>query len=115
MKFGDGKRDRYYVSGWKNSNQYLVWDINVLKRAQFNVSVRYVKDVGNIGGDMILKIGGKAFNFSINPSSPTSGRGNSIRLGQIDLPLGKQSVELCAKNIVGGETVKFLEVVLTHD
>ncbi|WP_223585164.1 alpha-L-fucosidase [Sphingobacterium sp. GVS05A] len=115
MKFGDGKRDRYYVSGWKNSNQYLVWDINVLKRAQFNVSVRYVKDVGNTGGDMILKIGGKAFNFSINPSSPTSGRGNSIRLGQIDLPLGKQSVELCAKNIVGGETVKFLEVVLTHD
>jgi len=115
MKFGDGKRDRYYVSGWKNSNQYLVWDINVLKRAQFNVSVRYVKDVGNTRGDMILKIGGKAFNFSINPSSPTSGRGNSIRLGQIDLPLGKQSVELCAKNIVGGETVKFLEVVLTHD
>lgn len=115
MKFGDGKRDRYYVSGWKNSNQYLGWDINVLKRAQFNVSVRYVKDVGNTGGDMILKIGGKAFNFSINPSSPTSGRGNSIRLGQIDLPLGKQSVELCAKNIVGGETVKFLEVVLTHD
>lgn len=115
MKFGDGKRDRYYVSGWKNSNQYLVWDINVLKRAQFNVSVRYVKDVGNTGGDMILKIGGKAFNFSINPSSPTSGRGNSIRLGQIDLLLGKQSVELCAKNIVGGETVKFLEVVLTHD
>ncbi|RKE52378.1 alpha-L-fucosidase [Sphingobacterium detergens] len=115
MKFGDGKRDRYYVSGWKNRNQYLGWNINVLEPARFNVSVRYVKDVGNTGGDMVLKIGGKAFDFSIDPSSPTSGRGNSIRLGQIDLPLGKQSVELLAKNIVGGEAVKFLEVVLTHD
>lgn len=115
MKFGDGKRDRYYVSGWKNRNQYLGWNINVLEPARFNVSVRYVKDVGNTGGDMVLKIGGKVFDFSIDPSSPTSGRGNSLGLGQIDLPLGKQSVELRAKNIVGGEVVKFLEVVLTHD
>ncbi|MEI2274855.1 alpha-L-fucosidase [Sphingobacterium sp. ML3W] len=115
MKFGDGKRDRYYVSGWKNSNQYLGWNINVLEPAQFNVSVRYVRDVANTGGDMVLKIGGKAFNFSIDSTSPTSGRGKSLGLGQIDLPVGKQSVELRTKNIVGGEAVKFLEVVLTHD
>ncbi|CAM3865370.1 alpha-L-fucosidase [Sphingobacterium prati] len=115
MKFGDGKRDRYYVSGWKNSEQYLGWDINVLEPAGFDVSIRYVKDVENAGGEMILKIGGKEINFLIDPSSPTSGRGNSILIGQIDLPKGKQTVELHAKNIVGTETVKFLELILRHD
>ncbi|QIH32376.1 alpha-L-fucosidase [Sphingobacterium sp. DR205] len=115
MKFGDGKRDRYYVSGWKNSNQYLGWDINVLKPARFKVSVRYVKDVENTGGEMVLKIAGKEISFAIDPASPKSSHGNSLMLGQIDLPVGKQSVELHVKNIVGAEAVKFLEVVLTHD
>lgn len=115
MKFGDGKRDRYYVSGWKNSNQYLGWDINVLKSARFKVAVRYVKDVENTGGDMVLKIAGKEINFTIDPASPKSSYGNSLMLGQIDLPAGKQSMELHVKNIVGMEAVKFLEVVLTHD
>lgn len=115
MKFGDGKRDRYYVSGWKNSNQYLGWNIDVLEPAQFDVVIRYVKDVGNTGGDMVLEIGGKTLDFSIDPASATSGRGNSLKLGRVNLPSGKQSVQLRAKNIVGGEAVKFLEVVLTHD
>ncbi len=112
MKFGDGKRDRYYVSGWKSNDQYLGWDINVLQSVQFNVSVRYVKDMENTGGDMVLKIGGREIGFSVDASSPKSGQGVSIPLGQIDLSEGKQSVELRAKNIVGGETVKFLEVIL---
>ncbi|PUV21281.1 alpha-L-fucosidase [Sphingobacterium athyrii] len=115
MKFGDGKRDRYYVSGWRNSNQYLGWDINALKPARFKVSVRYVKDVENTGGEMVLKIAGKEISFAIDPASPKSRLGNSLMLGQIDLPVGKQSVELHVKNIVGAEAVKFLEVVLTHD
>lgn len=115
MKFGDGKRDRYYVSGWKSSNQYLGWNIDVLEPAQFDVVIRYVKDVENTGGDMVLEIGGKTLDFSIDPASATSGRGNSLKLGRINLPSGKQSVQLRAKNIVGVEAVKFLEVILTHD
>ncbi|MDF2518520.1 MAG: hypothetical protein K0R59_3816 [Sphingobacterium sp.] len=115
MKFGDGKRDRYYVSGWKSSNQYLGWNIDVLEPAQFDVVIRYVKDVENTGGDMVLEIGGQTLDFSIDPASATSVRGNSLKLERINLPSGKQSVQLRAKNIVGGEAVKFLEVVLTND
>ena len=114
MRFGDGKKDRYYVSDWVSTDQYLTWHVNVLQPARFEVAVRYVKDKVGTGGDMFLKIGKRKIDFTIEAGSPKNTGANELVLGEVDLSEGSQTIELRAKNINGGETVKFLEVVLTR-
>jgi len=112
MKFGDGKRNRYYVTGWTSLNQGLRWETNVLNGGRFKVAIRYVKDVAGTGGKLGLNLGGKNTDFTIDPSSAVSLHDNQLELGTVLLPKGKQVIELRAHTIAGGEMVKFLEVIL---
>ncbi|WP_293903898.1 alpha-L-fucosidase [Sphingobacterium sp. UBA5670] len=112
MKFGDGKKDRYYVTGWTGLYQGLVWNTYVLTGGRFKVSVRYVKDVANTGGSLSLTLGGKDLDFVINPASPIGSRGIQLELGSVNLSKGNQKIELKANSIEGAEMVKFLEVIL---
>ncbi|WP_312340280.1 alpha-L-fucosidase [Sphingobacterium sp.] len=115
MKFGDGKKDRYYVAGWTGLNQGLTWDTYVLTGGRFKVSVRYVKDVANTGGELSLTLGGKRIDFAINPASPIGSRGSQLELGNANLSKGNQKIELKANSIEGAEMVKFLEVILVPE
>ncbi len=112
MKFGDGKKDRYYVAGWTGLYQGLVWNTYVLTGGRSKVSVRYVKDVANTGGSLSLTLGGKDLDFVINPASPVGSRGIQLELGSVNLSKGNQKIELKANSIEGAEMVKFLEVIL---
>jgi len=112
MKFGDGKKDRYYVAGWTGLDQALVWNTYVLTGGRFKVSVRYVKDMANTGGDLSLTVGGKRIDFAINPASPVGSHGSQLELGIVNLSKGEQKIELRANRIDGTEMVKFLEVIL---
>ena len=112
MKFGDGKKNRYYVTGWTSLSQGLRWDTNVLNGGHFKVSIRYVKDVIGTGGKLGLNLGGKNIDFTIDPSSSVGLRENQLELGTVVLPKGKQVIELRARTIAGAEMVKFLEVIL---
>jgi len=115
MKFGDGKKDRYYVAGWTGLNQGLAWDTYVLTGGRFKVVIRYVKDAVNAGGDLSLIVGGKRIDFSINPASSVSSRGSQLELGIVNLSKGNQKIELKANSIEGVEMVKFLEVILVPE
>ncbi|MNK03194.1 Alpha-L-fucosidase [compost metagenome] len=112
MKFGDGKRNRYYVTGWASLSQGLRWDANVLNGGHFKVAIRYVKDVAGTGGKLGLNLGGKNMDFTIDPSSSVSLHDNQLELGTVLLQKGKQVIELRAHTIAGAEMVKFLEVIL---
>jgi Alpha-L-fucosidase len=115
MKFGDGKKDRYYVTGWTSLNQGLAWDTNVLTAGRFKVVIRYVKDAANAGGDLSLIVGGKRIDFSINPASSVSSRGSQLELGIVNLSKGEHKIELKANRIEGTEMVKFLELLLVPE
>lgn len=112
MKFGDGKKNRYYVTGWTSLSQELRWDTNVLNGGRFKVAIRYVKDVVDTGGKLSLNLGGKNMDFTIDPSSSVGLRENQLELGTVVLPKGKQVIELRARTMAGAEMVKFLEVIL---
>jgi len=112
MKFGDGKKNRYYVTGWTRLSQGLRWDTHVLNGGRFKVAIRYVKDVVGTGGNLGLNLGGKNIDFTIDPSSSVGLREHQLELGTVTLPKGKQVIELRAHTIAGAEMVKFLEVIL---
>jgi len=40
--YGDGKTARYYVDGWKSTDQYLQWDFRTGAAARFKVLVKYL-------------------------------------------------------------------------
>jgi hypothetical protein len=57
--FGDGKTARYYVDGWKNTDQYLQWDFRTGAAARFKVLIKYLAGPDD-GGSYRLEEDGRA-------------------------------------------------------
>lgn len=53
--FGDGKTNRYYVEGWKSTDQSLHWKFRMIRRGKFKVVIKYLAGAGIAGGSYSLK------------------------------------------------------------
>jgi hypothetical protein len=98
--YGDGKINRYYVTDWTTTNQWLSWEFRLNQPARFALAVNYGKGTGTGAYEVRCddwKVG--------NPVSAKVGIDRSFEesLGEINLPAGVHHLELRAMRVRDGE------------
>lgn len=108
MGYGDGKTNRYFVTGWKSKDSYLTWDLRVLKPAKYKVVVKYIADEG--GSSYEVKVG----KFSKQEEVVASLKGAVVtkEIGVAELGAGLAQLSVKPVAIKGTELMKLLEVQL---
>lgn len=105
MGFGDGKTDKYYVTGWKNKADYLSWDLRALKPAKYRVVVKYIAEEG--GSSYEVKIG----SFT-RQQEVLATKNMTHEIGIADIAPGTQELTVKPITIKGAELMKLLEIQL---
>lgn len=108
MGFGDGKTDKYYVTGWKNKADYLSWDLRLLKAGKYKITAKYIAEEG--GSTYEVKIGVFAQQQQVVASR--KGAVLSQEIGIAVLKPGQQELVVKALDIKGQELMKLLEIQL---
>lgn len=109
FKYGDGKSNRYYVEGWKNTQQEIHWPVRVLIPAKFKVLIKYTAE--NIGNRYELKTNDKIITALTKKNLPNE----SYALEELgEVALDEQSTEIIvrANNIKGDALMKLFEIQL---
>jgi len=106
--FGDGKTNRYYVEGWKSSDQYLSWDFKILEPAKYRLVAKYLP--AQARGSYEVSLAG--FKKELTVSGEKSDAVVSQEVGMVTLPPGKHQLTIKPVSIKGGELMKILEVQL---
>ncbi|MNJ93909.1 Alpha-L-fucosidase [compost metagenome] len=108
MSYGDGKTNRYFVTGWKSKDSYLTWDLRVLEPAKYKVVVKYIADEG--GSSYEVKVG----KFSKQEEVVASLKGAVVtkEIGVAELGAGLVQLSVKPVAIKGTELMKLLEVQL---
>lgn len=106
--FGDGKTNRYYVTGWKSKDAYLSWNVKSLKPAKYKVVLKYIADEG--GSGYTVKVG----SFSKKEVVTASVKGAVItrEIGIVRVETGSVELNIKPLDIKGDELMKLLEVQL---
>jgi len=50
FEFADGKKDHYYVEGWKSKYQSLSWDFRTIKDQDYRIRIKYLAPAPGSGG-----------------------------------------------------------------
>ncbi|SMC37816.1 alpha-L-fucosidase [Pedobacter africanus] len=108
MGFGDGKTDKYYVTGWKNRTDYLSWDLRLLKAGKYKIIAKYIAEEG--GSTYEVKIDGFAQQQQVIASK--KGAVVSQEIGAAELKPGQQELIVKALDIKGPELMRLLEIQL---
>lgn len=108
LGYGDGKPNRYYVTGWTSTDSYLTWDLKALKPEKYKVSVKYIAEAG--GSSYQIAIGSFSGQANVLPSK--NGTTVSQDLGIAELSPGRQQLSIKAVAIKGAELMKLLEIQL---
>jgi alpha-L-fucosidase len=110
FRYGDGKKDKYYVEGWNRVDQLLHWSFRLNTSANYRVRLKYIANE-TAGGKMKLQAGTTVFFKDIIP-----GKNNNelvtIELGTLSLTPGIHSISLVPERIEGEEIMKLFEVEL---
>jgi alpha-L-fucosidase len=107
--FGDGKKDRYYVEGWKSPDQFLSWDFRTSAPVRFKVVATYLASEKS-GGRFQAHIGNQKIG---TPVLIEGAPGKVVReIGETVLLPGRHSLSLKPVEITGQELMKLLEVQL---
>ncbi len=109
LGYGDGKKDRYHVTHWTDPRQWLDRDFRLNEPAKFDVVIRYAKAPGH--GDYVVRCGDWQGKGTVVEHGK-EGAVTEQKLGSIDLPAGKQQIELRAEQIESGELFWPLELWL---
>lgn len=56
FKYGDGKKDRFYVEGWQKTTQKLSWKIRVIKPHRYSLLIHYLAALETSGGSYTIHI-----------------------------------------------------------
>jgi hypothetical protein len=94
--YGDGKANRYYVTGWTDTRQSLQWEFRLNAPARFNVALNYGKGSGT--GHYELRCGEWKVSRPVSLEAKPD-RSFMESLGVIDLPAGTHRIELHAMDI----------------
>lgn len=109
LVFGDGKMNRYYVSGWTDPEHWLSWEVRLNAPAKFNVAIHYVRGSG--AGEFELRSGDwKAKRKVNNGAHPHLSHEES--LGELSLPAGTHRIELRTIRVEGDELFRPLDLQL---
>ncbi|MFD2162311.1 alpha-L-fucosidase [Paradesertivirga mongoliensis] len=107
--FGDGKTDRYFVDGWKSSDQHISWDVLLLQPAIYRIVIKYLP-----GSEA-----GSSYSVSLGDFKTTaqtlSGKAVAVvtqDLGMVNLNKARHRLTIKPLKIKGTELMKILEVQL---
>ena len=106
--FGDGKKDRYYVEGWKTKEQFLSWDFRTSAPLRFKLVAHYLAGE-NSGGSFELELNGRRIEKPVLGGSSSS-KVVVQELGEVALPAGVHTLSLKPLAISGQELMKLLEL-----
>ncbi|WP_084490241.1 alpha-L-fucosidase [Niabella ginsenosidivorans] len=109
--FGDGKTNRYYVSGWKSATQTIDWNFRNETAAAYRVVLKRIRDT-NTGGTCSILLDGKL--LATEKIEPTI-KGEQIEdreLGTIILKPGVHQLLMQPVAISGQELMRPLELQL---
>jgi alpha-L-fucosidase len=110
FSYGDGKTNKYYLTGWKNKSQFLTWDFAIPKAANFKIVIKYIYEKEN-SGEFNLTLDNSNFKGKTNASLDKEGV-ITKDLGISELPSGKHQLKMSALEISGTELMKILEIDL---
>jgi alpha-L-fucosidase len=108
LGFGDGKTNRYYVTGWKSKDSYLSWDLKALKSARYKIVAKYIAD--DAGSSYEVSIGSFSKKNDVIPSSKGAVVSQEIGVAMLDADVYQLTVKPIG--IKGAELMKLLEVQL---
>lgn len=106
--FGDGKKDRYYVEGWKTKEQFLSWEFRTSVPLRFKLVAHYLAGASSDGSFALELNGGRIEKPVLHSGS--SGRVAVQELGEVSLPAGVHTLALKPLAISGQELMKLLEL-----
>jgi alpha-L-fucosidase len=109
--FGDGKKDRYYVDGWKSKDQNLRWDFRTGFASDFKIVIKYIAPKETSGGIYSVT----SDNFYSQHHVVNGGKNTSVitrELETISLPAGLHHLQIAPVTIDKSELMKLLEVQL---
>lgn len=119
LKYGDGKKDRYYVEGW-NGDQSLRWNIKSIKPGTYNLLIKYIAPEESSGGEFsiwIHKADASKQEVKYNFKQPvfTTAKNTTVvtrNVGVITLDDGWYSISINPESFGKSELMKLLELQL---
>ncbi|HTN19175.1 MAG TPA: alpha-L-fucosidase [Pelobium sp.] len=110
FSYGDGKTNKYYITGWENKNQFLSWDFATPKTANFKIVIKYIFEKQN-SGEFNIAVDNHIFKGKTDSSTDKEGLVTK-EMGFADLPAGKHQLKISALEVSGAELMKILEIDL---
>ncbi len=108
FSFGDGKTDRYYVEGWKRTDQVLTWDFRTSTPADYKVVIKYLAPAETCGGVFALSVNGYHLQDTVITGSGVITR----ELGTVSFGTLINNLKIIPLDIAKTELMKLLEVQL---
>jgi alpha-L-fucosidase len=111
FSFGDGKKDRYYVEGWKTKDQSLSWKFRTSVPGNFKIVIKYVAPSETNGGVYSVTMDEFYSQHSVNNGK----KNTSVITGELEnifLPAGMHDLKIVPVGISKSELMKLLEIQL---
>ncbi|KJF43560.1 alpha-L-fucosidase [Draconibacterium sediminis] len=112
FRYGDGKKDRYYVDGWTKTEQSVSWDFRLDQPINACLKMRFLVDK-NSGGKVRVLVAGNEFPLEIEPSDKTEIR--SVAIGSCSIPVGRQLLTIKPEQVSGESLMKLFEVEINSE
>lgn len=112
LQYGDGKTDRYYLHGWKSTEQWIQWDVRLSVPGKYKAIFKYLAGT-DAGGAYSFDYGGKntAREFTVNAAAKETSV-QEQELGEVTLRQGVNSITVKPVSVTGKELMKPLEIQL---
>jgi len=110
LSFGDGKTNKFYVEGWKSTEQSLSWTIRSAATKKYNVVIKYLAGENSGGSFKLVVDKHTEFNFTVETNQD-----NTVitkKLMEILLNTGVHEIEIKPIAITKQELMKLLEIQL---
>lgn len=110
LRYGDGKKDKYYVEGWNKTDQVLSWQFRVNEPMAFDTKMKYIA-VADGGGILRFKLNDTVLFDKTEIREAKNGPAEKA-LGQLSLKPGTYTLTVTPERIEGTEIMKLLELEL---
>jgi hypothetical protein len=111
MGTGDGKANKYFVTGMNSPRRRLTWQVRLNEPAVFTVDILYAAGEPQGGGTFVVESGAQRLECdSRRPERAQQVREQSM--GELTLPPGEHEITLFSPDVTGGEVGRPLELRL---
>ncbi len=112
FSYGDGKTNRNFATNWKNTLQFLEWNIRLNEGAKYDFLLQYNTASKTDSGTVVLLIDDIKYKFAYTPTS-NANRTESISISTISLAAGKHSIKLQLDSFSGTQAMQPMQLQLT--